>query len=122
MKVPALVMGNTLNPDNPYAPITYPIYPHLGSAQKSLIQFEKASGSIFNVSCQDAPWLTDPDAGGCDSPNWDIQRAHDLINHFATAFLLTELKGDKDAAKALSPESISFAGIKYETSGIAPAK
>jgi hypothetical protein len=46
-----------------------------------------------------------------------MQRAHDLTNHFATAFLLTVLKGDDEAAKALAPENVTFNGIKYETTG-----
>ncbi len=40
------------------------------------------------------------------TPVWDMDRAHDLINHFATAFLLAELKGDAEAAKALAPENV----------------
>jgi hypothetical protein len=31
-----------------------------------------------------------------------MDRAHDLINHFTTAFLLATLKGDTDAAAALA--------------------
>ena len=46
-----------------------------------------------------------------------MQRAHDLTNHFVTAFLLTMLKGDREAAKALAPENVTFTGIKYETTG-----
>ena len=44
-----------------------------------------------------------------------MDRAHDLINHFVTAFLLAELKGDSEAAKALAPENVTFPGIQYET-------
>jgi hypothetical protein len=46
---------------------------------------------------------------------WDVNRAHDLINHFTTAFLLAELYDDADAATALAPEAVQFPGIKYET-------
>ena len=51
----------------------------------------------------------------CDDPVWDGARSHDLINHFVTAFMLAELKGDADAAAALAPESVDFRGIEYET-------
>jgi CubicO group peptidase (beta-lactamase class C family) len=44
----------------------------------------------------------------------------DLINHFATAFLLAELKGDAEAAAALAPENVSFPGIEYQAEGYAP--
>lgn len=51
----------------------------------------------------------------CADNVWDMDRAHDLTDHFATAFLLAELKGDKEAAKTLAPENVTFPGIKYET-------
>ena len=44
----------------------------------------------------------------CTDPVWDMDRAHDLINHFATAFLLAELKGDGEAAEALAPENVEL--------------
>jgi hypothetical protein len=44
-----------------------------------------------------------------------MNRAHDLINHFTTAFLLDKLKGDSEAHKALLPEAVSFSGIAYTT-------
>ena len=44
-----------------------------------------------------------------------MDRAHDLTNHFATAFLLSVLKGDAQAAAALAPEAVQFPGITYET-------
>jgi hypothetical protein len=40
-----------------------------------------------------------------------------LTDHFATAFLLTELKDDVEAAKALAPENVTFTGIIYQTTG-----
>ena len=49
--------------------------------------------------------------GACDdlltpqplAPVWDMARAHDLINHFATAFFLAELKDNVAASNALAP-------------------
>jgi hypothetical protein len=49
----------------------------------------------------------------------DMGSAHDLNSHFVTAFLLTVLKGDAEAAKALKPENVTFPSIKYETTGVA---
>jgi hypothetical protein len=48
---------------------------------------------------------------------WDRSRAHDLINHFTTAFLLAELKHDDAAAAALAPGAVAFPAVTYETSG-----
>ena len=53
----------------------------------------------------------------CSDPVWDMDRAHDLINHFTTAFLLDVLKGDVEAHAALSPDAVSFPGIVYEAEG-----
>jgi hypothetical protein len=46
-----------------------------------------------------------------------MNRAHDLINHFVTAFLLAELYDDTDAAAALAPDAVTFPGITYEMTG-----
>jgi hypothetical protein len=48
-------------------------------------------------------------------PVWDMDRAHDLINYYATAFLLDTLKGDQEAHTALLPDAVNFPGIEYIT-------
>jgi hypothetical protein len=58
----------------------------------------------------------------CSDSVWDMDRVHDLTNHFVTAFLLAELKGDAEAAKALAPENVSFTGVKYETTAYGAPK
>lgn len=55
--------------------------------------------------------------GFCSDPVWDISRAHDLTDHFVTAFLLATLKGDAGATAALAPDSVRFPGAIYETTG-----
>jgi hypothetical protein len=45
-----------------------------------------------------------------------MDRAHDLINHFTTAFLLAELYQDADAA-ALAPDAVHFPSVTYEAQG-----
>ena len=119
VKVPALILVGTSDSTNLPDQAAYPIYQHLGSAQKGLIKFEKANHFVFVPTCRDAPWLP---SSVCSQTYWDTDQAHALINHFATAFLLTEFKGDKEAAKALRPENVSFAGIEYETTGFEAAK
>jgi hypothetical protein len=46
-----------------------------------------------------------------------MDRAHDLISHFTTAFLLAELYQDADAAAALAPDGVHFPGVTYEAQG-----
>lgn len=115
IKAPTLVM--TGSGDTVVIPedAAYPVYEHLGSAKKSLVRLENADHFVFLNSCRNAPWFVEIDYRACSDPVWDIDRAHDLINHFATAFLLAELKGDIEAAQALTPENVAFPGIRYET-------
>jgi predicted dienelactone hydrolase len=96
----------------------YPVYEGLGSSQKALVVLQGADHLIFLDSCQGTPWMVDWGMFSfCADPVWDVNRAHDLINHFTTAFLLATLKGDQDAAAALAAEQVSFPGIQYETTG-----
>jgi CubicO group peptidase (beta-lactamase class C family)/predicted dienelactone hydrolase len=94
----------------------------VASPRKAEVAFDHAGHTLFNSSCQDNP---DMAAMGlpmfCTDPVWDMDRAHDLINHFATAFLLAELKGDADAAATLAPENVAFPGIQYESTGYGAA-
>lgn len=115
MHVPTLIM--TGSKDTVVVPehAAYPIYEHLGSTEKSLVVFENADHFVFFSQCRDIPWMAEIPYFVCSDPVWDMDRAHDLINHLATAFLLAELKGDTEAAGALMPENVSFPGILYET-------
>ena len=116
MKVPTMIMGGSGDSANVPEITSYPIYEHLGSANKSLVALENADHWIFMQPRQDTPWMGNdiPYFVGSD-PVWDMDRAHDLINHFATAFLLDTLKGDKEAHAALLPDAVNFPGIEYTT-------
>ena len=93
-------------------------YDNLGATTKSLVVFEDGAHMLFAQTCDAIPWLADFGMyWGCSDPVWDMDRAHDLVNHFTTAFLLATLKGDKDAAAALTPDAVAFPGITYETTG-----
>jgi predicted dienelactone hydrolase len=96
----------------------YPIYEGLGSSQKAMVILQGADHLVFLDSCQATPWMVDWGLFVvCADPVWDMDRAHDLINHFTTAFLLATLKGDTDAAAGLAPDQVQFPGITYETTG-----
>lgn len=67
-------------------------------------------------TCDDERWLADTGhSDWCSDAVWDMSRAHDLINHFTTAFMLDVLKRDKEAHKALLPKAVHFTGIQYKT-------
>ncbi|MCE7983097.1 MAG: hypothetical protein DYG89_18080 [Caldilinea sp. CFX5] len=91
-------------------------YKQLPGPDKTRVLFENADHMIFGNACAACPGMVG--AGfyyTCSDAVWDMNRAHDLINHFVTAFLLAELKGDSAAAEALAPANVTFPGIRYET-------
>lgn len=53
--------------------------------------------------------------GGLEPGLWDAHQAHDVINHFTTAFLLDVLKGDPEAREALRPGAAAFDRVHYST-------
>lgn len=95
----------------------------LPSPAKTRVLIENASHLVYFNNCTASPELIAAEyTWVCSDPVWDMDRAHDLVNHFATAFLLTELKGDAEAAKALAPENVAFPGIQYETTEFGEAQ
>ncbi len=116
--VPLLAMVGSLDTAGQGAEATEFIYQQVGSATKAQVIFANAEHYIFQWSCADAVGLADLGFFPvCSDSVWEMSRAHDLINHFTTAFLLATLKDDADAAAALSPDAVSFPGITYETQG-----
>lgn len=118
VQIPTLIIGGGADTINPIELGAIPIYNHISSQHKGLVILENAWHPFSANACSAYPWMASDQGWGswfCSDPVWDMQRAHDLTNHFATAFLLAELKGDAEAAKALAPESVTFPGIRYET-------
>jgi len=117
--MPVLAIGGTLDTSTPYDWGVRPTYDYIASEQKILATFEYAGHFMASTSCADAPSIADVLGAFyfCSDPVWEMNRAHDLMNHFTTAFLLDELKGDTDAAAVLLPDAVNFEGIRYEAAG-----
>ena len=114
--LPMMVLVGSQDTDSPPERYAYPMYEQIGSTDKALVVLEGADHYISQNKC--SSWMIDWGMFGyCSDSVWDMDRAHDLINHFTTAFLLATLKGDTDAAAALSSDAVSFPGIEYETTG-----
>lgn len=93
-------------------------YESINAEHKAKVVLDHAEHLMFFSSCADTPSTAALGFSNfCTDPVWDMARAHDLVNHFATAFLLAELKGDVEAAKALGPEGVTFSGIHYQATG-----
>ncbi len=115
LTMPTMLMLGSIDRYNPLSGEEH-IYRNLPAAQKALVVFDNADHFIFFLPCEDASWGTVSDLYFlCADAVWDMDRAHDLINHFTTAFLLDTLKGDEDAHAALLAENVSFPGIEYMT-------
>jgi hypothetical protein len=73
---------------------------------------------IFGSTCEALPFFAEIGFDAyCSDPVWEMERAHDLAQHFVTAFLLAELTQDPDASAALSPSDVNFADITYNAQG-----
>ncbi|WP_119071429.1 alpha/beta hydrolase family protein [Aggregatilinea lenta] len=118
IKVPALLMIGDHDLFLPYASFGPPTYEALGGEPKVFVTFEGGDHMLFSNACPAAPWMVEMDLSfWCSDSVWDMDRAHDLTNHFTTAFLLAVLKEDAEAAAALVPDAVSFPGITYEAQG-----
>lgn len=115
---PVLALAGTLDTNGEAHSAAQAIYSGVGSDQRAMLTFANADHYISNWSCADAPLLVDLGFGVvCSDPVWDLNRTHDLINHFTTAFLLDTLTGDAEAHAALAPDAVAFPGITYAAEG-----
>ena len=116
--VPVMAMGGTQDGDTPYLWGTHPTYEFTSSPKKVRVAFNDAEHMIFTGPCAAIRrFMKVVPNDFCSDPHWDKTRAHDLINHFTTAFLLAELKQDPDAAAALAPGAVAFPGVTVQAQG-----
>ena len=116
--VPVMALGGTGDTGTPYMWGTHPTYEYVSSPTKARVAFANAEHMIFGATCEALPWFAEIGFYAyCSDPVWDVNRTHDLVNHFAMAFLLAELTQDTDAAAALAPEVVEFPGVTYEAQG-----
>lgn len=89
---PLLVMGGTEDHDSPFAWTTALAYEHAGSARRVEVSLEGAGHFVFAGECAHARRaLQILPTGFCEEPAADRARAHAVIRHYVTAFLLSEL-------------------------------
>ena len=116
--IPAMLMGGSLDPTVSTPLEVDTAYEQLGSENKALVTLDGAGHMIYFWDCSVGQWMVDFGAFWvCADPVWDMLRAHDLVNHFTTAFLLDVLEGDTDAHAALAPDAVSFPGVEYQAQG-----
>lgn len=114
VNVPALFMVGSMDfvPPEYY---THQAYELISSEQKAQVTFADAGHIVFVNACDTMPWQINEQV--CSDPVWDMDEAHDLINHYVTAFCLAQLYGDNAAGAALDPAAAQFNDITYEAVG-----
>jgi predicted dienelactone hydrolase len=105
LDMPILVQVGSSDTSTPPERDVYPVYTNVGSSDKALVVYTGGEHSLFMNALEQFDL----------NPGVDLEAAHALNNHFTVAFLLTTLKDDAEAAAALNPESVDFAGIQYTT-------
>jgi predicted dienelactone hydrolase len=116
--VPVMAIGGTNDKDSPYIWSTHPTYEYTSSSKKARVALEGAEHMIFTGPCEKIPWYLKLFSDEfCADSGWDRVHAHDLVKHFTTAFLLSELKQDAAASDALVPEAVDFTGVTYNVQG-----
>lgn len=120
VQVPTLLVESGLDWYAGAANAIYAPYTLLPDIPKAHLVFENADHGLYLDDCSSMPGLVAQGLSSfCSDAVWDMGRAHDLIDHVVTAFLLAELKGDPEAAAALTPEHVVFPGVDFEAAGLA---
>jgi predicted dienelactone hydrolase len=116
--VPVMAMGGTADVDSPFLWGTQPTYEFTTGQPRAKFALQDAEHMIFTGLCESTPWvLKFFSAEFCSDSTWDRAYAHTLTENFVTAFLLSTLMQDQNAASSLSPQDVDFMGIDYEATG-----
>ncbi len=104
LDVPLMVQVGSADSVTPPERDAYLIYTGVSSTHKALVVLEGAGHLVFANQ-----------GFGVTDPAWDMERAHALITHFATAFLRAVLYQDEPARAALLPAVAGrFDGVLYD--------
>jgi predicted dienelactone hydrolase len=93
LTVPVMVMCGTQDKANSPEQSCYPVFEHLGSQRKSLVKLKGSDHGIFTDDCDPADAACEKGAG------------HRIINSYATAFFLANLKRDPGAVALLGRDA-----------------
>lgn len=111
LEIPALIVVGGNDRVTPPARDSRPVFEALGSQSRTLVTLELGDHYLFVDACNDVA-LRLGLFNQCSDPVWDMQRAHDLTNHYVTAFLRATFTDDVDAGHALGESA--FAGVTVE--------
>lgn len=112
---PTLILVGSEDRVTPAENNAFPAYEGMTAApEKGLVVLNNAGHYVFVVDCAQFPenLVSLGFYDQCSDLVWDMDRAHDLINHFSIAFLLHTLKGDT-AARAVLQSETEFLGVTF---------
>jgi predicted dienelactone hydrolase len=89
------------------------IQQRIGSNSNILVTLDHAGHYIFLDECSPLA-ISFGLFPFCSDQVWDMSRAHDIVNHLSTAFLLSLLKDDVEAAAALEPDAVDFLAVTFD--------
>lgn len=116
--VPVMAIGGTADTDSPFEWGTQLTYDHVASDRKIEVALDDAGHLVFAGDCTTVRRILRlVSLGFCSDPAWDRTEAHDLVKHYVTAFLLSELDDDQAATAALAPPLRGVGGVGYRSEG-----
>jgi predicted dienelactone hydrolase len=116
--VPVLAIGGTADTDSPFEWGTQLTYDHVSSDRRIEVALEDAAHLIFAGDCTSVRRiLSVVSLGFCSDPAWDRTEAHDIVKHYVTAFLLSELNDEDAATAALAPTRDEPTHVSYRAEG-----
>lgn len=117
--VPVVAIGGTADTDSPFEWGTRLTYDFVSSNRKIELALKDAAHLIFAGDCTSVRRILSlVSLGFCSDPAaWDRTEAHDLVEHYVTAFLLAELYDDQAAAAALAPSHQDFPNVSSRAEG-----
>jgi predicted dienelactone hydrolase len=116
--VPVLSIGGTADTDSPFQWGTQLTYDHVSSDRKIEVALEDAAHLIFAGDCTSVRRiLSVVSLGFCSDLAWDRTEAHDIVKHYVTAFLLSELTDEDAATAALAPTRDEPIDVGYRAEG-----
>jgi len=115
---PVMAIGGTADMDSPYDWAARPTFEHVSSNRRILVGLEGAEHMIFTAPCEAIPLFLRVMSGEfCEDGDWNRYHAHNIVKHFATAFLLSELQAAADAMTALQADAVTIPEITYHVEG-----
>jgi len=111
--VPTLFIVGSNDSVTPPARDSLPVFETmLGASTTGYVSFQHGEHYLFANACTELI-VSLGFFERCSDPVWDMERAHDLTNHFTTAFLHYVLLDNEGALATLQTDSTQFAGIDY---------